>query len=314
MWCLILKTNNVKLRAGIIGASGIGLVHSRIYEEIGIDVVAILSSSEKKSIDTSDILKNKLGITVSPFYNIDDFLNQNLDLISVCSSSNLHYEHVIKSFNKNIPVFCEKPLIDISNLNSSSFNKIINKLKNHPNRHIYVNTSNTVFIDSILKYDKKIKSVKNLKFEFFTNGPYNYLDIALDLFPHAFSVLTHMFKEKEITDFVYKINKNKVLCNFKYGDIKIEFDLREDVSGPKHMLFCFDEEKFVRMQSGFGKSYEVYLNHVNSNKKIPSNDPFKVYISNFIDSLKTSKNKDQFDTASLIMKLILQSISKIKNK
>ena len=85
---MILKTNNVKLRAGIIGASGIGLVHSRIYEEIGIDVVAILSSSEKKSIETSDILKNKLGITVSPFYNINDFLNQNLDLVSVCSSSN----------------------------------------------------------------------------------------------------------------------------------------------------------------------------------------------------------------------------------
>ena len=155
----------MRLRAGIIGASGIGLVHAIIYREIGIDVVAILSSTKLRSIEVSSDFKTDLNINVKPFYIIKDFLKENLDLISICSSPKLHFKHIISSFNSNIPVFCEKPLLDISKLSSKQFFSQLNKIKNHKNRFICVNTSNTVFVESIMAYKKK-KISKRLDLSF----------------------------------------------------------------------------------------------------------------------------------------------------
>ena len=301
----------MRLRVGIIGASGIGLVHARIYSEFGNDVVAILSSTKLRSIEVSSNLKKHLNINVKPFYIIEDFLKENLDLISICSAPKLHFNHIISCFNYNIPVFCEKPLLDISKLNNEQFFLQLKKIKNHKNRFIYVNTSNTVFVDSIMDYKKIENDFKNIRFEFFTNGPYKYLDIGLDLLPHAFSVLGHLLKENKIENLDFDLTENKFKCNFRFGDTIVEFDLRQDVNGPKHMLFNFDGDEYIREQNGQGESYRVYLVHSNLNKKIICEDPFKIHINNFINSINQNSNKDKYENAESILKMTLDTINKI---
>tara|TARA_X000001036_G_scaffold433029_1_gene469915 strand:- start:1553 stop:2476 length:924 start_codon:yes stop_codon:yes gene_type:complete len=300
----------LRLKAGIIGASGIGLVHARIYNEIGIDLVAILSSSKSRAIKISSELNTNLNLNVKPFYIINDFLKENLDLISICSSPKLHYNHIISSLNCNLPIFCEKPFLDISKLSSKQIFSQLKKIKNHKNRFIYVNTCNTVFADSILNY-KNNKDFKKIRFEFFTNGPYQYEHIGYDLLPHAFSIITHLLKESEIENFCFDITKNKFKCNFSYGSTIVDFDLREDINGPKHMLFNFDENEYIREQSGKGKSYSVSLIHSNLNRRIICEDPFKVYIKNFKNSVVQKSSTDKYESAELILKLTSNTFTKI---
>ena len=131
-----------------------------------------------------------------------------------------------------------------------------------------------------MDYKKIENDFKNIRFEFFTNGPYKYLDIGLDLLPHAYSILGHLLKENKIENFDFDLTENKFKCNFNFGNTIVEFDLRQDVNGPKHMLFNFDGDEYIREQSGQGESYRVYLVHSNLNKKIICDDPFKIHINN----------------------------------
>lgn len=129
------------------------------------------------------------------------------------------------------------------------------------------------------------------------------------MLPHAYSILSHLLKGKEIENFYFNITKNKFKCNFKYGSTYVEFDLREDINGPKHMFFNFDGDEYVREQKGNGESYRVHLEHSNLNKKIICEDPFKVYIKNFIKSIIQKSNNDKYEDAELILKLTSNTIN-----
>ena len=204
----------MKLKAGIIGGGKIAKVHARLFVELGISIVAVMSSSKKSSIEFSLKIEELFGLSPIPFHEIDDFLNLNMDLISICSPPKFHYDQILNSFNYSIPVFCEKPLLDISSLNNDKLKRQLENIKTHKNRFLFLNTSNTVFIDSLLNsYEFKLNFDK-IKFEFYTTGLHNYKAIGLDLLPHGFSILVHVLKEQVIKNFNFKISKNKFECNF----------------------------------------------------------------------------------------------------
>lgn len=303
----------MKLRAGIVGLGIIGTVHARIYSELKISVVAVLSSNEKSAIKSSLKLRKLLNINPKPFHIIDDFLSYNLDLISICSPVKFHYNQILSSFKYNIPVFCEKPLIDIPNLNNNELKLQLNNIKNHKNRFLKLNTSNTIFVDSIIRYKKLKFNFNKIKFEFFTNGLNRGKAIGFDLLPHGFSILYHVLKEKKIRDFKFEISEKKFFCHFIYGNTNVEFDFREDINGPKHMLFNFDGDEFIRKQSGLGESYKVTLFHVNLKQTIYCDDPFKCYIKNFIQKINNKQIEDDFNSAYAITKLTY-NIVEIINK
>lgn len=299
----------MKLRAGIIGGGKIAKVHARIFTELDISLVAVMSSNEKSALEFSLKLQELLDIRPESYHVMDEFLSVNLDLVSICSPPKFHYDQILSSFNYNIPVFCEKPLLDISSLKKGELKFQLKNIKNHKNRFLLLNTSNTVFIDSILNSFKFKLNFDNIRFEFYTNGSYNYKAIGLDLLPHGFSILVHVLKKKEIKNFNFKISKNKFECNFIYGTTNVEFDFREDIKGPKHMLLNFDGDEFIRIQNGYGETYRVSLIHSNSGQFITCDDPFRKYIENFSKKIISNDSEDDFSNAELITKLSAYSMN-----
>lgn len=299
----------MRLRAGIIGDGKIAKVHARIYAELDISLVAVLFSNEKSALEFSVKSGELLDIRPKPFHVMDEFLSINLDLISVCSPPKFHYDQILNSFNYNIPVFCEKPLLDISSLNNDELKLQLKNIKNHKNRFLLLNTSNTVFVDLILNSIKGKLIFDKIRFEFYTNGLYHNKAIGLDLLPHGFSILVHILKEQKIQNFNFKISEKKFECNFIYGSTNIEFDFREDINGPKHMLFNFDGDEFVRQQSGFGESYEVSLLHTNLKQIINCEDPFRSFIEKFSKKIINKYKEDDFSNAEAITKLSAYSMN-----
>ena len=294
------------LRVAILGASGIGRVHARLYHKLGAAVIAILCKSDVKAKKVAADLKSTFGIVVNPSSDINRILEEDLDAISICTPPALHLQQIIAAFDKNIPVFCEKPLFWKKGYGSKEVMEKLKVLQRHPNRKLFVNTSNTVFIDAINKQIGTVDFSKNFTFEFYTNGPLQGLDIAIDLLPHGFSLLLHIFGKRKISKLNWTVGRNNFFCEFMYGGCNVSFDFREDINGPRHLLIGLDSKRFRRIQEGRGVSYKVHLMDEDTNERIPSIDPFEVYISEFIDycSRQGKHLPDGFNTASLNMKLM----------
>lgn len=87
------------MKVGIIGYGNIAKKHQA--------AIAKLDGCELRAV--YDILPVELGADHPLYNNLDVFLQQDLDLITVCSPNGLHAEHSIKALNSGHHVICEKP-------------------------------------------------------------------------------------------------------------------------------------------------------------------------------------------------------------
>ena len=113
-----------------------------------------------------------------------------------------------------------------------------------------------------------------------------------------------MLGDNSISDYSYQCSNQIFKCSFQYGKCSVKFDFRENPLGPKHMKIGLNDENFTRHQVGEGSNFSVSLINENTKNVIMVEDPFKVYIRNFIELSKSkeiSKN-DGFLTAALNMK------------
>ena len=165
-----------KLRVGILGCGQVGKIHARHYYELGEKVTSILCKSKKNAESVAGFFKKKYDFQTVPTSNLDDFFSEDLDIISICSPPSFHLDHIKACLNRNIPIFCEKPLFWNENIKQKQVLEQLNELENHQNRLLTVNTCNTVFIDSILK---STNSINNLK-EFFFLLTLSMVSISLD--------------------------------------------------------------------------------------------------------------------------------------
>ena len=78
------------MRVAILGASGIGRVHARLYHKLGAAVIAILCRSDIKANEVVADLLNTFGIAAKPFSEIDRILEEDLDAVSICTPPALH--------------------------------------------------------------------------------------------------------------------------------------------------------------------------------------------------------------------------------
>jgi hypothetical protein len=301
----------MSLRIGIIGASGIGFIHALQYNDLGEDVVAVLCSSESSAKTASKKLTKICNTNLAAYHNLADFLDEELDAVSICSPPFMHIEHIEACFDRNIPVFCEKPLFWSDSMSLDEVNQQINAIESHINRRLFVNTSNAVFMDTIAQNERQSSICKNLSFEFYTNGKNLGISIAEDLLPHGLSLLLNKIGNYEIVDFTSSVSKHSFKCDFIYGGCEVKFDFRENPNGPKHMNIRINDNSYTRIQVGTGSSYKVSLINDCSKKVFPVEDPFRIYISRFLDYVRNfeSKDKDEFNVAALNLRLMAQCLN-----
>jgi hypothetical protein len=305
----------MSLRVGIIGASGIGFIHALHYNNLGANVVAVLCSSESSAKKSSKKLTKIFDTNVASHHNLDDFLDEELNAVSICSPPFMHVKHIQACFDRKIPVFCEKPLFWSNAISLDDVNLQLNAIKSHVNRRIFVNTSNTIFIDTIEQNERQLLTCKNFSFEFYTNGNNKGMSIGEDLLPHGISLLLNKIGNFEISNFTSRVSKHSFKCSFIYGGCEVKFDFRENPNGPKHMNIGINDNSYTRIQVGTGSSYKVSLINDFSKKNYVTEDPFQIYISRFLDYVRNfeSKDKDQFNDAEINLRLMAQCLHLTKN-
>jgi len=101
-----------RLRAAVIGASGIGRYHAKWLVHEGADLVAIVGSSSSSTQVTAARLSTTLGFTGRAYAAVDDMLaRERPDVVSIASPPHLHADHALRCLEAGAHVLCEKPFV-----------------------------------------------------------------------------------------------------------------------------------------------------------------------------------------------------------
>jgi predicted dehydrogenase len=152
------------INVGIIGL-GVGKKHWETYEKDSSCKVVAIADFDKKKLNKYKKKFSRIKFVTDANKILKDKL---IDLISIASYDNYHYDHIIKSIKNEKHIFIEKPLC----LNYSEYFKIKKALLKKPKIKI---SSNLVLRNSpqFLKLKKKIDK-KNLGDIYYMSGEYNY--------------------------------------------------------------------------------------------------------------------------------------------
>ena len=234
-----------KFKIAILGASGIGKVHARNFDKLNVEINALLSSSLASGKATSDELKEWLGLEVDYYDDLDLLLKESSpDAVVISTPNGLHYDQILKVLDKNIPIFCEKPLFWNKEDNYKTFLKKLKIISDHPNRAIYVNTSAACYIQSIEALLTNTKDIYSFNFKFVTQGNNKFTSIAEDLFPHGLSLIIELFGCHEISLFNEEYSETTYKCNFEYSGCAVNFE--------------FQQGKLLKKEFIFTNPYKVY--------------------------------------------------------
>lgn len=103
-----------KLGIGIVGLGFIGKIHAQAYRSIPLCFANPQASGEIRALLRShqggdEALIASLG---DPYITtkMEDFLNQSIDVVDVCSPNYMHEEQVLQACNASKHIYCEKPL------------------------------------------------------------------------------------------------------------------------------------------------------------------------------------------------------------
>jgi len=302
-----------KFKIAILGASGIGKIHARNFDKLNVKINALLGSSLASGKAISDELKKSLGLEVDYYDDLDLLLKESSpDAVVISTPNGLHYDQILKVLDKNIPIFCEKPLFWNKQDNYETFLKKLKTISDHPNRVIFVNTSAACYIKSIKALLPNSKDIYSFNFKFVTQGNNKFTSIAEDLFPHGLSLVIELFGCHEISLFNEEYSETTYKCNFEYSGCAVNFEFQQGRLLKKEFIFTVNEREFIRAQKESFNDYQVFLNCAALNKKIKIDDPFVTYASSFVDFCqnKPSVQKDIFfessHNLSLMAKILLK--------
>ncbi len=158
------------LKFAIIGCGRIAQRHAEHIVKLA-ELVAVCDIKKQNADETGNKFNAKI------FYNVEDFLNANLDIdvVSICSPNGLHAEHSIKALNAGYHVLCEKPL----SINILDCGKMINAAEKS-NKRLFVIKQNRFNppIDAVKKIldEGKLGKIFNVQLNCFWNRDAKYYE------------------------------------------------------------------------------------------------------------------------------------------
>ncbi len=106
-----------RLRAAVIGASGIGKHHAKWLSRLGCDVAGFAGTSAASVEATAGKLRDLFGFDGIGYPSVAELLAAGpWDIINICSPEELHHEHFMAAIDHGAHVMCEKALVYDSSL------------------------------------------------------------------------------------------------------------------------------------------------------------------------------------------------------
>ncbi|MFA5060547.1 MAG: Gfo/Idh/MocA family oxidoreductase [Candidatus Omnitrophota bacterium] len=296
-----------QLQVAVLGASGIGRAHVREFTRAGAFVKGILGRSQESASQTAARLNKEFRLSLKPFWNIEELLNCGIDAVSIATPWDIHFEQIRKSLDKGLFVFCEKPLFWNKAVTPEGIKKDCRYLLENAQEKLALNICNIAYLQAYEKLYGLPPKIESFEFSYFAQGKHNGDEIGVDLLPHGISLINYLAPRGVLSSLKKEITQNDYHCWFQYTGIKCHFHFKEDPKGPKEFSFKINGLKTSR-------SFEVRDNQYcpslirddELRQENPVADPFFVFISDFVNKIKT-KEKFLCDTKAAVQNMQMVS-------
>jgi len=292
----------MKIKVGVIGLGFMGSAHARVYNKLkNCELVGICdSNSDKKHI--AKIYNCKF------FENSEDFLEENLDAISVCTPTSMHRDVVIDALEKGKHVLVEKPFADTLRNGEEMAKKA-------------VTTDRLLAVGYIERFNSAVRKLKQLVD--FSNiystvsmrfGPFpprtKYSGVFLDLASHEIDILNYLSgTHPEVLYVHFSSNSDNgfedyAYISLKYGNIHSHIEASWLPNYKLRLIHLYGNKRFYTLNYAQQKlkSYKapptatiehgswndiLWLSrHVEESLPVSANEPLMMELQTFVDSVK----------------------------
>ncbi len=286
MWGLLIRMN-----VSIIGAgrtrNGIGEYIGKYFHRHGAEVTSVLGTNEKTSLRASSALR-KYGIEAHSYTDFDEMVSaEKPDVVVIASPASTHYDYLLRSLDRGLHVFCEKPFIwdDLPNIRTR-IEDIFERAR-EKGLTLAMNSQWPFSIDDYEELCGKVRIEEKNHF-FVRMSPFSPGRVMIpESVPHPLSLLYCRLGAGEIQELNFELDgKGEMNIRFTYlfetraCDVLIE--LGHQKTPPRDFSFGFNEK--IVSRSLDLNHYEIYFNFGKSKLKIT--DPLELSVKNFMEAVE----------------------------
>jgi hypothetical protein len=245
------------LRAGVIGPRGIGAVHLRELAALGVGSLVVASKLPDR-LDPA-ALSERLSCPVEVAPSVEA-LAEAVDFVSICSPNALHLDHARAALARDCHVFVEKPLYWSGKLTPRANAKACREILGEAGGRLSVNYPTACFAEPFIAACGRPARLREFFFRYQTRGAYRGDAIAVDLLPHALSLLRE-FTPMDTLSVISRESSDK--CWYAQLDVtgvRCRFEFVQDPEASESQLsFSLDGQTAERVQVPAGDGFAVGL-------------------------------------------------------
>ncbi len=298
------------ITGGVVGARGIGAVHLRELAHAGVGRLLICSRTATQT--DADAHAARLGRPVVAASSVEA-LAEACDFVTICSPNFLHLEHAEACLARGCHVLVEKPLFWVDGTTREKIDVACEAIFERGGGRLAVNYPSARFAEAFMSACGHPGTIREFVFRYQTRGQYHGDAIAVDLLPHAFSLLLEFSPEGPVSVRDLYRGDNAWWAVIDVGATRCRFEFLQDSTAEgSELSFAVDGQVARRIQKVQGDGYAVFLDVPGASAKpVPMENPMT---STILDALSTcleeTSYQDEPARSRSIMRLIASSLLK----
>lgn len=282
-----------RFRIAVVGArrrrQGIGEHVARHFHAAGMDVCAIVGTSESTVAEARDNLLKRHGIDCRGYLSLESLLaHEHVDIVALCSPPEFHREQLTVAADAGVNVLCEKPLW------WEEGEDVLRETQRLVDRF----ASRGLLLEQILQWPRCITSFRNLypeetlaevdTFSMLLSPVSSGWRMMLDAAPHGLSMLNELVGPGEIDDIIVQHPNDdptwmQTSFNYKHGagKTKVILEFKRCLESPRPAGFIINT-KGIRREITL-PSYNISFH--SGDRRIAVQDPLRSKIDEFVSRL-----------------------------
>ena len=251
--------------SGVVGARGIGAVHAREIVLGGCAELLVAGRNPVSASEMANRLASQYAIPVHAAKDVAALAERKPDFVSVCSPTELHARHCQLLRGSGAFVLVEKPMLWQEGLRRSALMDLARELFDRAEGRLAVNHPTGLLGNNFTDASGWGGPLRRFTFRYRTRGKYHGRMIAVDLLPHALSLLL-VLGARSGTDIgapsrlKIREGSDSWVLEANFGSVKCAFEFAQDQALPgSDLSFSVNGIDVRREQESVGNGFKVFL-------------------------------------------------------
>lgn len=262
--------------AGVVGARGIGAVHAREIVAGGCAELFVAGRTFASARESAGRLALQCAIPVHAAADIAGLAAQRPAFISICSPTELHAEHCRQLRASGAFILVEKPMLWQAGLTRQATVDLAKSLFDAADGRLAVNHPTGLLGADYAEAAGWRGPLKQLTFRYRTRGGYRGEMIAVDLLPHALSLLLTLgtasgtgIGTPSNTDI--RRGDDRWNLDADFGAVRCRFEFSQDPAlAGSELSFAVNGVEVRREQEAAGGGFKVFLAFAGRRVEVPN--------------------------------------------